>query len=205
MSNTEKKSANSIWDKIVGFVAMVWLRYIKPSWSHFRWRDRLAGDTLPVPKNIITRADIQSFLNECYPVFDWTMDDITQLTDTFYPLPYIYNEYYDAKKAGGGNKFKGDCDDYHSVVWHVLNYNSIDCALITLVTKPFTKSHTMCAYKATEGGRTVYYVIDYNWIRGVYTSLEDFVNAYKLPVRYWQLDKYDYGKRKFYYVDKKKF
>lgn len=205
MSNTDKKSANGIWDKIVGFVAMVWLRYIKPSWSHFRWRDRLAGDTLPVPKNIITRADIQSFLNECYPVFEWTMDGITELTDSYRPLPYLYNEYYDAKKAGSGNKFKDDCDGYHSVVWHVLNYNSIECALITLVTKPFTKSHTMCAYKATEGGRTVYYVIDYNRIRGVYTSLEDFVNAYKLPVCYWQLDKYDYGNRKFYYVAKENF
>ena len=55
MSKIEK---GSILDKIIGFVAMVWLRYIKPSWSHFRWRDRLAGDTLPVPKNIITRASI---------------------------------------------------------------------------------------------------------------------------------------------------
>lgn len=202
MSKIEK---GNILDKIIAFVARIWLRYLKPSWSHFRWRDRLAGDTLPVPKNIITRADIQSFLNECYPVFDWTMDDITQLTDSFKPLPYIYNEYYDAKKAGGSTKFKDDCDGFHSVVYHVLNANSIECALITLVTKPFTKSHTMCAYKATEGGRTVYYVIDYNWIRGVYTSLEDFVNAYKLPVCYWQLDKYDYGNRKFYYVAKENF
>ena len=186
-----------MFDKIIGFIAKIWLSYIKPYWSRFRWRDRLAGDTLPVPKNIITRADIQSFLNECYPVFEWTMDGITQLTDSYRPLPYLYNEYYDAKKAGGAAKFKDDCDGYHTVVWHVLNANSIECALITLVTKPFTKSHTMCAYKATEGGRTVYYVIDYNWIRGVYTSLEDFVNAYKLPVRYWQLDKYDYEKQMF--------
>lgn len=38
MSKIEK---GSILDKIIGFVAMVWLRYIKPSWSHFRWRGRL--------------------------------------------------------------------------------------------------------------------------------------------------------------------
>lgn len=197
MSNTDKKSANSILDKIIGFVAMVWLRYIKPSWSHFRWRDRLAGDTLPVPKNIITRADIQSFLNECYPVFEWTMDGITQLTDSYRPLPYLYNEYYDAKKAGGGNKFKDDCDGYHTVVWHVLNYNSIECALITLVTKPFTKSHTMCAYKVKESGAAKYYVVDYNSIKGPYKDLESFVDFYRLPVRYWQLDKYDYEKQMF--------
>ena len=112
-------------DKIIGFVAMIWLRYIKPSWSHFRWRDRLAGDTLPVPKNIVTRADIQSFLNDCYPVFEWTMDGITQLTDSYRPLPYLYNEYYDAKKAGGGNALWLDPFDGMPTI----NGTTIQCAM----------------------------------------------------------------------------
>lgn len=77
-------------------------------------------------------------------------------------------------------------------MWHVLNANSIECALITLVTKPFTKSHTMCAYKVKESGVTKYYVVDYNRIKGPYKDLESFVDSYRLPVRYWQLDKYDY-------------
>lgn len=192
-------------DKIIAFVAKIWLRYLKPSWSKFRWKSKLAGDSMPIPQGIKTNSDIFAFLNECYPVFDWTMDDITQLTDSFKPLPYIYNEYYDAKKAGGSTKFKDDCDGFHSVVYHVLNANSIECALITLVTKPFTKSHTMCAYKAVEDGKTVYYVCDYNRIRGKYETLDDFIAAYSLPVRYWQLDKYNYGDRIFYFVDKENF
>lgn len=97
--------------------------------------------------------------------------------------------------------FVHNCDGFHSVVYHLFQQNGYDCALITLVTKPFTKSHTMCAFRIKDA----YYVVNYQRISGPYMSLQDFVDAYNDPVRYWNLQKYDYSTRKFYTVTDESF
>lgn len=33
-----------MFDKIIGFIAKIWLSYIKPYWSRFRWRKYLGGE-----------------------------------------------------------------------------------------------------------------------------------------------------------------
>lgn len=186
-------------DKIIGFIAKIWLSYIKPYWSRFHWRKYLGGESAAVPTVKATRTDIGKFLSECYSHFDWTMDGIDELTDSFCPLPYLYNKYVSQKEAG--KKLQDDCDGFHSVVWHVLNANNIECALITVVVKPFWDSHTMCLYRGEKDGKKVYFVANYSIIYKAFNTIEEFIAYYenlkKTKIRYWQLDKYDYEKQMF--------
>lgn len=187
------------------FLAMIWLEGVRNFWSNLRWCRHRKDESEAIPE--VNADNLNSVLREVYNNFEWTMDDWTQLFDSVCPAPYIYNQYVEAEK--NNTVFHGDCDDYHTVIYHILKNSGYDVALIAVATKPIQQSHTMCAIKEKieENGveKTVYRVIDYTTIRGPYTSLQDFVDDYHYPVRYWSLDQWDYNKKKFRGVSKKEF
>lgn len=194
MSQIEKPT---IIDKIVIWFSKFWLNHFKPWWSHLRWHKHLEDESCAIPK--VTRRTMESALKDIYAHYKWKADGFSELTDSYRPIPYIYNMYVQA--AESSTIFEDDCDGFHSVVYHLFQQNGYDCALITLVTKPFTKSHTMCAFRIKDA----YYVVNYQRISGPYMSLQDFVDAYNDSVRYWNLQKYDYSIRKFYTVTDESF
>ena len=102
--------------------------------------------------------------------------------------------------------FVHNCDDFHGVILHILNQNNFDAAAITLATIPITESHTMTAFKRiNDNGSVEYYVVNYTRLLGPYYSLQDFVDDYGTPVRYWCLQKYNYDKGMYYNIDKEDF
>ena len=187
------------------FLAMVWLECLRNFWSNLRWCTHRKDTTKEIPT--VNADNLNSTLREVYNNFEWTMDDWTQLFDSMRPAPYVYNLYFGAENTK--TDFKDDCDGFHTVIYHILKNNGYDVALITVATKPIKNSHTMCAIKEKieENGveKTVYRIVDYTSLRGPYTSLQDFVDDYRYPVRYWKLDQWDYNKKKFRKVSKKEF
>lgn len=200
-----KKFFSKLLDLIIIFFMNIWLCGLRQKWSRWRWRKVLDNDSLPVPK--IDEQNLHSLLNDAYTHFDWTMDGLTHLFDSIQPPVYAYNSYKEAAEVGG--MFRGDCDDYHAAIYHVLQASGYDVALITVITAPASKSHTMCAIKTIdEGGNSIYRIADYYSIYGAYASIEAFAAAYETTnrrVRLWVLDKYDYESKSYRHVDKADF
>lgn len=188
---------------MVNFFITLWMKYLRNFWSMIRWNGKRKIDSEPVFE--VTDDNLQSTLKDVYSHYVWTMDDISQLLDSICPPPYLYNWYLDIKNSDSSDKVKGDCDDYHALIYHLLINNGYDAALITFATKPITKSHTMTVIKDTaEDGTVSYRVIDYTSIK-TYASLEEFAESYKYPVRVWTLDMYDYRTRRFRNLDPSEF
>ena len=103
--------------------------------------------------------------------------------------------------------FVHNCDGFHAIAYHILKNNGYNVALITVVTKPFTQSHTMTAIRDvnSETGEVSYRIVDYTAVKGPFSTLQEFVDQYNLPVRYWCLQAYNYDKGKYYNVKKKEF
>ena len=200
-----KNFLSKLLDAIIVFFMQIWLGGLRQKWSRWRWRKVLDNDSLVVPK--IDERNLLSFLSDVNTHFYWTMDGPTHLFDSVQPPIYAFNAYKVASEDGG--VFRGDCDDCHAAIYHALQANGYDVALVTVITAPASMSHTMCAIKTTgEDGRPVYRVADYNYLRGAYTSMNAFAAAYetsKRSVRMWTLDKYDYQKQSYYPVDKADF
>ena len=124
------------------------------------------------------------YLKETEPVYDIT-------------VPGTHNFLLDA------GVFVHNCDDFHAGILHLLQENGYDTALITLATIPITQSHTMTAFRKRLGNDTYdYYVINYTRCLGPYDNLQDFVDNYGTPVRYWCLQGYNLEKGKYYNIDK---
>lgn len=186
---------------MIKFFEWLWLRGIKNWWSKLRWWKASKEPSGEVMKT--TDTTIQENCRYLYQGFDWVMDGIDDLFDTYMPAPYAYNRCIDALTKEGAKKLDGDCDDFHGAVLNMLDHNGYDAALITLATIPITQSHTMTTYRKVDGqGYISFYVVDYTRLLGPYKNIEDFVNDYNPPVRYWCLQKYDYKKGKYYNISK---
>ena len=189
---------------VIKFFEWLWLKGIKNWWSKLRWWKQAKVESEPVPE---IKKDESNLLEEIKKVndgFKWEMDGVKDLFDTYMPATYAYNETYKATHEGT-EKLEGDCDDIHGAIYHLLNENGYDVALITLVTIPITKSHTMTAIRDVDSnGNVTYRVVNYRLVKGPYTKLEDFVDTYTHPVRYWQLNKFDYEKGRYVNIDYKK-
>lgn len=190
-------------NKIIVFFEKLWLRGIKNWWSKLRWYSKSKEESYDVPL-VTTDEEILEVAKDVYAYFTWKMDGIREWFDTYLPIPYAYNLYIDAKQSN--EKYIDDCDGFHGVILHILNQNNFDAAAITLATIPVTESHTMTAFKRiNENGSVEYYVVNYTRLLGPYYSLQDFVDDYGTPVRYWCLQKYDYDKGMYYNIDKEDF
>lgn len=190
-------------NKIIVFFERLWLRGIKNWWSKLRWYSKSKEESYDVPL-VTTDEELIETARDVYAHFNWEMDGIKDAFDTYYPIPYAYNLYFQAKQLNG--TFSGDCDDHHGVILHILNQNNYNAAAITLATIPVTESHTMTTFKRlNENGSVEYYVVNYTRLLGPYNSLQEFVDTYGTPVRYWCLQKYDYDKGMYYNIDKEDF
>lgn len=189
----------------IKFFEWLWLRGIKNWWSKLRWNkeSKEKSYAVPVPKN---NDEFMQYIRKLNKGYEWEMDGFDDLFDTYRPAPYAYNRMVDyiTGKQTEINKF--DCDDVHGAILNYLNNLGQNTALITLATIPITESHTMTAFKKTDAnGEPNYYVINYTQLLGPYKNLQEFVDNYGTPVRYWCLQKYDYIKGKYYNIDKETF
>ena len=190
-------------NKIIVFFEKLWLRGIKNWWSKLRWYSKSKEESYDVPL-VTTDEEILEVAKDVYAYFTWKMDGIMEWFDTYLPIPYAYNLYIDAKQSN--EKYIDDCDGFHGVILHILNQNNFDAAAITLATIPITESHTMTTFKRiNDNGSVEYYVVNYTRLLGPYYSLQDFVDDYGTPVRYWCLQKYNYDKGMYYNIDKEDF
>ena len=187
---------------MIKFFAFIWLKVLKCPWSKLRWWKYRNTESRAVQK--VDEDNMQSVVNDINNHFEWTMDDVSQLFDSMRPAPYLYNCYLNTVENGG--KVTDDCDGCHTIIYHVLKQNGYDVALITVVTKPFTQSHTMTVIRnINKDEKNTYRVINYRKISKEYYSLDDFAKDYSLPVRGWYLHEYDYIGKKFRNVNKKDF
>lgn len=186
---------------IVKFFEWFWLNCMKNWVSKLRWCRKTKVPSEPVYE--INDTTMMGVVRELYYGFDWHMDGIDDLFDTYMPAQYAYNLMYNYIEDKSEEKNPGDCDDFHAGILHLLQENGYDTALITLATIPITQSHTMTAFRKKLGDDTYdYYVINYTRCLGPYDNLQDFVDNYGTPVRYWSLQGYNLKKGKYYNIDK---
>ena len=190
MSKLEKEN---IWDKTIRFFGKLWIDHIKPVWSKIRWCRHLKEKSEEVFS--VTEELLPFVLRDLYKNYKWKMDGATQLFDSLRPIPYIYNLYLAQNKKG--IVFEDDCDGFHSLVYYILEKNGYDCYLITFITKPLSKAHTMCVVKR----KGKFQLINYTFISTLcYDNIQQIADEYTVPVRYWNAQKWDYSKKKFYTV-----
>lgn len=166
-------------------------------------------------KEEFTEENYRKYKPRTSPNFD-TINKFFESKEEAFELARTYNhkiasieylsqteEVYDITVPGTNNflleagVFVHNCDGFHTIVYHILKNNGYNVALITCVTKPITKSHTMCLIKDDNG---TYRVVDYTRVYR-YPSIEKFVENYSTPVRFWCLDRYDYDKNVFYSIE----
>ena len=189
---------------VIKFFEWLWLKCIKNWWSKLRWNKESKVESEPVPEIAEDESNLLEVIGKVNDGFNWEMDGFKDLFDTYMPATYAYNVTYNANN-NDGEKLEGDCDDIHGAIYHLLKQNGYDVALITLATIPVTKSHTMTAIRDVDkNGNVTYRVVNYRVIKGPYTKLEDFIDNYSHPVRYWQLNKFDYEKGKYVNTSYKK-
>lgn len=190
---------------IVKFFEWLWLRGIKNWWSYLRWHKYVKEESMDVPL-IETDSQIISACRDLYRGFEWEMDGLADAFDTYVPAQYAYNRMTEYINDISEDKYRDDCDGFHAGVYHMLQENGYDVALITLATIPITESHTMTAIRYEEDDGSVYYkVVNYTALKGPYKTIQEFVDNYGTPVRYWCLQKYDLEKGKYYNIDKEDF
>ena len=95
------------FNSIVKTFFKVWLDGIKPGWSKLRWGKYLDEEPYPVEEKITSLDEAKEVFRSVYRCFDWTMDGVDELFDTYMPVEHMYNQYRDSKKNGG--LFCGDC------------------------------------------------------------------------------------------------
>ena len=185
----------------IKFWEWLWLRCIKNGWSKLWWCRKTKVPSEPVYE--INDTTMMGVARELYYSFDWKMDGVGDGFDTYAPAQWAYNRMYLYNEGKAEERYVDDCDGYHAGILHLLQENGYDTALITLATIPITQSHTMTAFRKKLGDDTYdYYVINYTQCLGPYNNLQDFVDNYGTPVRYWCLQKYNLEKGKYYNIDK---
>lgn len=181
------------------FFCKLWCDYLKPFWSKIRWcgKRKIVGKEV-TEKVTNTLTSVRTMCNEVYRRFEWTMDDFSQLFDSLRPCEYLYNWY---QESNYDDPLKDDCDGYHSIIYHILQANGFDCCIITIVTNPISKSHTMTMYKYNG----CYYLVDYTSVKkyAAGTTVQQVVDDYNerrgyKKEHYWNTQRYDYKKKAFY-------
>ena len=189
-----------------GLICKVFLDYWKPFWSSVRWCGKRKEEAVSLLDTVRNETELRSMLSNVNNHFHWTMDGITQLFDSYQPVEYLYNKYVECKTRD--EKVEGDCDDAHSIIYHILKENGYDCVLFTIATRPISQSHTMVIYKEVGCYNLVNYRAVTHYPKG--TTIQDIVDDYNKSRGYkkewyWNMHRYDYDKNKFYVVNKEDF
>lgn len=165
----------------------------------------LDEEPYPVEEKIASLDKAKEVFRGVYRCFDWTMDGVDELFDTYMPVEHMYKQYRDSK--ANNTLFLGDCDDYASVAYHILHENGYNVASITIATNPASDSHTMVIYRDTDDCLVLvnYSILrKYDKDKTVQDVVDDYNRIYKYkPEYYWTLHKYDYDKHEYYVLDNK--
>ena len=166
----------------------IWVVWLKPLWNGLRFRKSIK-EYVPLSGEINTIGDLQDRVVELYKNFKYKYDDISMLFDAIDTPPqclfYLEN-----------NTLQDDCDGYHAAIYHLIIHrmkNASNIKLITVVTKPFTKSHTMCVFDSND--KT--YLVDYQRvveIQDYSDALDHMKQIYSSKPLYYHLNTWD-GKK----------
>lgn len=143
--------------------------------------------TVPVAEedkcNTITKT--REVVKRLYGKFVWTADSPVYLFDLMRTPAQCYGDF--AKKG----KLRDDCDGFHAAIYHAL-HDYYECYLITCMTTPVSKSHTMLIFKY----KTLWYLVDYANVKSAGSTIEEvisFITAYRdVPVNCYNLVEFDY-------------
>lgn len=163
----------------------IWVVRLKPIWNNFRFRKSIK-EYIPLSNELNTIGDLQERVGELYKSFTYKYDDISMLFDAIDTPPqclfYLEN-----------STLKDDCDGYHAAIYHLVTHrveNASNIKLITVVTKPFTNSHTMCVFDLND--KT--FLADYQKvieIQGYSDALDHMKQAYSTKPIYYHLNTWD--------------
>lgn len=133
-----------------------WVGQARTRWSNARLSDSLRDYTPKTPQ-INSVADLSSQLKRLYPNFHYTLDDPSKGFDAMDTPPQCLSSL----EAGD---LKDDCDGFHAAVYYLIQKrmpSAKNVHLVTVITEPFWRSHTMCVFEIAEGGKTQRYLVNY--------------------------------------------
>lgn len=173
-------------------------RYFRTWWSNHRWRNVVRHDT-SCSEKIQSIEDISLMSNYVFHKFKWVADGADQLFDSTPPPPYAYLIYNSL-----GN-YSDDCDGYHSLMYHMLSCNDIECYLLYVIA--LCAGHCVLLFKLNE----TWHILDYNRIECSGKTTKEVIEEYnkiyvkkyniKREVFYNSLIKYDYKAGEFIFVE----
>lgn len=137
-------------------------------WSNHRWKDVERYNQVIENKELLDLDSIdkiKSMTKNVYTKFEWTMDGADQLFDSICPPPYNYVRY----KTG---VLKDDCDGYHSLIYHILHANNIECYLMSVV--DWLWGHCILLFKFEDK----WYTMDYTSVHQSFDSAEEAIKSY---------------------------
>ena len=146
---------------------------------------------------------LQGLAKKLYSKFEYTNDGADQLWDAVLPPPYAYKQF------SNNEKYKEDCDGFHSLLLNCLHATGIP-AYLTVV---WARGSGHCVLVCHLGG--FWYLVDYTNVYSVDGQLseliekynEEFVKIYKgckSKVLYNCFLGYNYKKGKFYMANPEK-
>lgn len=133
-----------------------WVSSARPAWSNSRFANSLQEYT-PQTKQINSVIELKAILPKLYSGFTYTYDDASKGFDAMDTPPQCL------ASLEAGN-LHDDCDGYHAAIYHLLTERmptAKNVRLLTVTTKPFWKSHTMCAFDVLEGSHMQTYLVNY--------------------------------------------
>ena len=118
-----------------------WIKWLRPRWSNLRFRESLRAYQ-PQSEPIDNVTELRATLSSLYANFQYKLDDASMLFDAMDTPPQCLA----ALESG---LLRDDCDGYHAAIYHLIERrfaSANNVRLITIVTKPFWHSHTMCVF-----------------------------------------------------------
>lgn len=189
-------SKNLFW-KIISDIAISWWCF----WSNIRFRKSIKENIeIKKEENIKTIDDILTLVFKLYQKFKWTKDGFDQLFDAITPPPQNYQHYLDGL-------LKDDCDGFHSLVYHILYNNNINCYLLTA--NAINGGHCILLFKLNN----LWYINDYKKIYGGKEDVKEIIQEYNQifsknyktkEVLFNGLVSYNYENKRFHKVNFKK-
>ncbi|MCL2539100.1 MAG: hypothetical protein FWE66_02045 [Oscillospiraceae bacterium] len=133
-------------------ISKIWVVWLKPVWSNLRFR-KSVKEYQSTSDEIADIDDLRAKVKALYKNFIYKYDDFSMLYDAIDTPPqclcYLENDV-----------LEDDCDGFHAAIYHLIKQkmeNASNNNLITVVTRPVAKSHTMCVFDF-DGKR---YLVDY--------------------------------------------
>lgn len=169
-------------------------------WSNIRFKkkERFSTELLEDDK-VKTVAEIKSLVKKLIRTFTWTADGVDQLWDAILPPPEMYKSWKENQLT------VGDCDDFHSLVYHCLYNCGIECYLLSANATKGDSGHCILIFKLND----LWHVVDYGTVyNGFFTAQESIDNYNEIYLRKYDckpgskvffngLVKYDYTTGKF--------